>query len=143
MSGRIGGHNTGSGVIENIIGASVQRGRDREAQASASRAKRALENETFKLNRAGSTIATLRNSLKNQEGNYGTATALLQSAIDIIMDVTNVDFETARNMVINNPKLDGYENILVSAVPNYDGILYKVGTTLGGRQVIDNANKAS
>ncbi|SMN00835.1 hypothetical protein SPONN_1990 [uncultured Candidatus Thioglobus sp.] len=141
MSGRIGGHNTGSGVIENIIGASVQRGRDREAQASASRARRALDNETFKLNRAGDAITTLGRCLKNETKNYGTATALLQSAIDIIMDTTNVDFETARNMVINNPKLDGYEAVIVSAALNDDKVLYKVGTTLGGRQIIDNANE--
>ncbi|SMM98828.1 hypothetical protein SPONL_160 [uncultured Candidatus Thioglobus sp.] len=133
MSGRIGGHNTGSGVIDNIIGASVQRGRDREAQASASRAKRALENETFKLNRAGSTIATLRDSLKNRDKNYGDALALLQSAIDIIMDATNVDFETARNMVIENPNLNVYKERLIDATLNNGGV---GSMTSGGRSIV-------
>ncbi|SMN10577.1 hypothetical protein SPBRAN_670 [uncultured Candidatus Thioglobus sp.] len=67
----IGGHITGSGVIESVIGASVQRGRDRTAEVAVRRAKRELEEEAFKLNRAGSTIATLRNNLKTKDENFG------------------------------------------------------------------------
>ncbi|SMN10576.1 hypothetical protein SPBRAN_669 [uncultured Candidatus Thioglobus sp.] len=57
------------------------------------------------------------------------------------MDTANVDFETARRMVIENPNLDNYKKVIIDAVFNNDKTVYG-SISLGGRNVINNASEA-
>ncbi len=82
-------------------------------------------------------LQTLRKNVLSAHKGEGFAMAATQSAIDIIMESLNVGFETARQMVINNPNYQTYKDKLTIAAINNDPSFYSKGMTIGAREIIE------
>ena len=124
---------------KDTIGIINQSFADHNAHRSANQQARAqvqAEQDNFRMQ---GTLQTLRENIDIAENNKGMVMAFAQSAIDIIMERLNVSFETARQMVINNPNYQTYEDKLTVAAVNND-VAFRGNNksmSIGAREVIE------
>ena len=104
------------------------RSANQQAQAQAQ-----AEQDNFRMQ---GNLQTLRKNVIKADKGKGLSMAATQSAIDIIMINLNVSFETARQMIFDNPNYQTYEDKLTVAAINNDDVIYDKGLCRGGREII-------
>ncbi len=65
------------------------------------------------------------------------AMATTQSAIEIIMNIHNVSFEVAKDLILKNPNYQQYKDKLISASIDNNPIIYDKGMVSGAKTIID------
>ena len=106
----------------------AHRAANQQAQAQAQ-----VEQDNFRMQ---GNLKTLRANVTNAKNDKVLAMAFSQSAIDVIMNRLNVSFETARQMVFDNPNHQTYKDKLTAAVFNGDEAICDKGLCRGAREII-------
>ncbi len=117
----------------NIINQSFADHNAHRAANQQARAQAQAEQDNF---RTQGNLQILRENVDNAKNGKGLAMAFSQSAIDVIMDRLNVSFETARQMVFDNPNHQIYKDKLTAAVFDGDEAISNKGLCRGAREII-------
>ncbi len=107
-----------------------------EAQNRATEARNAKQQQQQQQNVANE-IARLKDNVTIGRANKGRAMGQTQVAIDIIMQLTNKNFEEVREMIVQHSKLENYTHTLENWAENNTS---DRGLLLDGRTVVTNSH---
>ncbi len=117
-------------LISGIFAAGRAR-REAKAQAEADRYQQIESQRLVDSNNI------LRESVKIVSEGRGMALSTTQAAINVLMRELNIDFESAKTMVLNEVDNSDFNEKLIEASINQDPALFDVGLTTGARAIID------